>query len=121
MEVGSAKVQGIETVAVAAAQALEEISHAVGEVHDAAEEVAREAAANQEIVEQLGVRTQEVSQAAAEHASASEEVTAAAEEQTRQHRGDGGGGRRSTAGSDPADRPDAGVQDLGPRPPATAA
>ena len=35
-----------------------------------------------EIVEQLGRRTQEVSQAATEHASASEEVTAAAEEQS---------------------------------------
>ena len=42
----------------------------------------REAAANREIVEQLGRRTQEVSQAATEHASASEEVTAAAEEQS---------------------------------------
>jgi methyl-accepting chemotaxis protein len=51
-------------------------------VHGAAEEVEREAVANREIVEQLGVRTQEVSQAATEHASASEEVTAAAEEQT---------------------------------------
>ena len=48
----------------------------------AAAEVAREAAANREIVEQLGLRTQEASQAATEHASASEEVTAAAEEQS---------------------------------------
>jgi methyl-accepting chemotaxis protein len=54
----------------------------VGEVHDAAEAVAREVAANQAIVEQLGHRTREVSQSAGEHASASEEVTAAAEEQT---------------------------------------
>jgi methyl-accepting chemotaxis protein len=82
MEVGSAKVQGIEGVAVAAARALEEISKAVEEVHDAAEAVAREVAANQAIVEQLGQRTREVSQSAGEHASASEEVTAAAEEQT---------------------------------------
>ncbi len=82
MEVGSKKVQGIEGVAVAAARALEEISSAVGEVHDAAEAVAREVAANQAIVEQLGQRTREVSQSAGEHASASEEVTAAAEEQT---------------------------------------
>jgi methyl-accepting chemotaxis protein len=82
MEVGSSKVQGIEGVALAAARALEEISHAVQEVHDAAEAVAREVAANQAIVEQLGVRTREVSQTAGEHASASEEVTAAAEEQT---------------------------------------
>jgi len=82
MEVGSTKVQGIEGVAVAAARALQEISQAVAEVHDAAEAVAREVAANQAIVEQLGQRTREVSQSAGEHASASEEVTAAAEEQT---------------------------------------
>jgi methyl-accepting chemotaxis protein len=82
MEAGSAKVQGIETVATAAARALEEISAAIREVHDAATEVAREAAANRTIVEQLGLRTQQVSQAASEHASASEEVTAAAEEQS---------------------------------------
>jgi methyl-accepting chemotaxis protein len=82
MEVGSAKVQGIEGVAVAAARALEEISLAVTEVHDAAEAVAREVAANQAIVEQLGHRTREVSQSAGEHASASEEVTAAAGQQT---------------------------------------
>lgn len=82
MEVGSAKVQGIEAVAVAAARALEEISTAVEEVHNAAEEVEREAVANRQIVEQLGERTQEVSQAATEHASASEQVTAAAEEQS---------------------------------------
>ncbi len=82
MEIGSTKVQNIEGVAVAAARALEEISLAVGEVHDAAEAVAREVAANQAIVEQLGLRTREVSQSAGEHASASEEVTAAAEEQT---------------------------------------
>ncbi|MGN6392648.1 MAG: methyl-accepting chemotaxis protein [Gemmatimonadales bacterium] len=82
MEVGSSKVQGIEGVATAAARALEEITRAVGEVHDAAEAVGREVAANQAIVEQLGQRTREVSQSAGEHASASEEVTAAAEEQT---------------------------------------
>ena len=82
METGSAKVQGIETVAAAAATALEQISSAVGEVHGAAAEVEREAVANRRIVEELGVRTQEVSQAASEHASASEQVTAAAEEQS---------------------------------------
>ncbi|HKU62133.1 MAG TPA: HAMP domain-containing methyl-accepting chemotaxis protein [Gemmatimonadales bacterium] len=82
MVAGSAKVEGIETVATAAARALEEISEAVEQVHGAAENVEREAAANREIVEQLGRRTQEVSQAATEHASASEEVTAAAEEQS---------------------------------------
>ena len=82
METGSAKVQGIETVAAAAARALEQIAGAVGEVHGAAGAVEREAAANRKIVEELGVRTQEVSQAASEHASASEQVTAAAEEQS---------------------------------------
>jgi methyl-accepting chemotaxis protein len=82
MEIGSAKVQGIEGVALAAARALEEISRAVGEVHDAAEAVAREVAANQAIVAQLELRTREVSQSAGEHAASSEEVTAAAEEQT---------------------------------------
>jgi methyl-accepting chemotaxis protein len=82
MNAGSSKVEGIESVATAAARALEEISEAVEQVHGAAENVEREAAANREIVEQLGRRTQEVSQAATEHASASEEVTAAAEEQS---------------------------------------
>jgi methyl-accepting chemotaxis protein len=82
MESGSAKVQGIETVAASAARALEQISTAVGEVHGAAAEVEQEAVANRKIVEELGLRTQEVSQAASEHASASEQVTAAAEEQS---------------------------------------
>jgi methyl-accepting chemotaxis protein len=82
MDVGSARVQGIEVVATAAARALEDIAAAVHEVHAAAGEVAREADANRRIVAQLGERTQEVSQAASEHASASEQVTAAAEEQT---------------------------------------
>jgi methyl-accepting chemotaxis protein len=82
MEAGSTKVQGIETVAAAAARALEQISSAVGEVHGAVGEVEREAVANRRIVEELGLRTQEVSQAASEHASASEQATAAAEEQS---------------------------------------
>jgi methyl-accepting chemotaxis protein len=82
MDVGSVKVQGIEVVATAAARALEEIAAAVQEVHTAAGEVVREAEANRRIVAQLGERTQEVSHAASEHASASEQVTAAAQEQT---------------------------------------
>jgi methyl-accepting chemotaxis protein len=82
MDVGSSKVHGIEGVATAAARALEEITVAVQEVHTAAGEVVREAEANSRIVAQLGERTQEVSQAASEHASASEQVTAAAQEQT---------------------------------------
>ena len=112
MEAGSAKVQGIETVAAAAARALEQISSAVEEVHDAAAEVAREAAANRRIVEQLGVRTQEVSQAASEHASPSEEVTAAAEEQSASTEEMAAVGGRPAAGRHPADGADAGVQDL---------
>ncbi len=52
------------------------------EVHAAASEVAREAAGNRTIVEELGNSTQEASQAATEHASASEQVMAAAEEQS---------------------------------------
>jgi methyl-accepting chemotaxis protein len=82
MDVGSARVQGIEVVATAAARALEDIAVAVQEVHTAAGEVVREAEANRRIVAQLGERTLEVSQAATDHASASEQVTAAAEEQT---------------------------------------
>jgi len=82
MDVGSARVHGIESVAAAAARALEDIAGAVHEVHTAASEVVREAEANRRIVAQLGEKTQEVSHAATEHASASEEVTAAAEEQT---------------------------------------
>jgi methyl-accepting chemotaxis protein len=82
MDAGSARVQGVEVVAKAAARALEDIAAAVHEVHTAAGEVVREAEANRRIVTQLGERTQEVSQAASEHASASEQVTAAAEEQT---------------------------------------
>jgi methyl-accepting chemotaxis protein len=82
MDVGSARVQGIEVVATAAARALEEIAGAVQQVHTAAAEVVREAEANRTIVTQLGERTQEVSQAASQHASASEQVTAAAQQQT---------------------------------------
>jgi methyl-accepting chemotaxis protein len=82
MDAGSARVQGIELVAKAAARALEEIAAAVHQVHTAAGEVVREAEANRTIVAELGERTQEVSQAASEHASASEQVTAAAEQQT---------------------------------------
>ena len=82
MDAGSARVQGVEVVATAAARALEDIAAAVQEVHTAAGEVVREAEANRRIVSQLGERTLEVSQAASEHASASEQVTAAAEQQT---------------------------------------
>ncbi len=82
MEIGSAKVAGIETVASAAASALEEIALAVEDVHEAARAVAAEAEQHRQIVDELGRRTVQVAQSANEHAAASEEVTAAAEEQS---------------------------------------
>jgi len=82
MEVGSAKVAGIENVAHAAANALEEIVKAVEEVHEAASAVSTESRRNREIADELGARTAQVAQSANEHAAASEEVTAAAEEQS---------------------------------------
>jgi methyl-accepting chemotaxis protein len=82
MEVGSAKVGGIESVSHATVSALEDIASAVSAVHGAATEVMREAAQNQKIVDELGQKTVEVAQAANDHASASQEVTAAAEEQS---------------------------------------
>ena len=53
MALGSDKVAGVEAVATAAAEnALQEISQAMREIHDAAaEDVAREAEANRPIVE----------------------------------------------------------------------
>src|SRR5690606_31388882 len=112
MEIGSAKVAGVEGVAQAAAGALNEIARAVDDVHRAATaggvegvaqaaagalneiagagddvhraatQVARETDANRKIVDALGERTQQVAQSANEHAAASQEVTAAAEEQS---------------------------------------
>ena len=82
MDAGSAKVSGVESVAGAAAHALEEIVAAVEGVRSAAEDVAREAMKNEETVTALGERTAEAGSAANENASASEEVTAAAEEQS---------------------------------------
>ena len=81
MEIGSGKVVGIESVAQAAASALEEIATATQQVHDAAAAVATEAEQNRRVVDQVGQKTVEVSQTAADHAAASEEATAAAEEQ----------------------------------------
>ena len=52
------------------------------EVHTAAGDVARELKRTDRSFLSFGERTQEVSQAATEHASASEQVTAAAEQQT---------------------------------------
>jgi methyl-accepting chemotaxis protein len=82
MELGSAKVSGVEGVAAAAASGLEQIAAAVAQVTAAAAEVAREAAENRRIVDDVGRKTSGASQTATEHASMSEEVTAAAEEQT---------------------------------------
>jgi methyl-accepting chemotaxis protein len=82
MEHGSAKVSGIESVAQAAAYALEEIGNATQAVHGATTTVAGEAEQNRRTVDQVAQKTVEVSQSATEHASASEEVTAAAEEQS---------------------------------------
>jgi methyl-accepting chemotaxis protein len=82
MELGSAKVSGVEGVAAAAASGLEQIAAAVAEVTAAAAEVAQEAAENRRIVDDVGRKTSNASQTATEHASMSEEVTAAAEEQT---------------------------------------
>ena len=112
MEAGSAKVEGIEKVAAGAARALEQISTAVSEVHGAAAEVEQEAVANRRIVEELGLRTQEVSQAASEHASASEQVTAAAEEQSASTEEMAAVRRRPPARRHQADGAHAGVQDL---------
>jgi methyl-accepting chemotaxis protein len=82
MEIGSAKVAGVEGVAHAAASALNEIARAVEDVNQAAGQVVREAEANRKIVDALGERTLQVAQSANEHAAASQEVTAAAEEQS---------------------------------------
>jgi len=82
MELGSAKVSGVEGVAAAAAGGLEQIAETVAEVTAAAAELARQAAENRRIVDEVGRKTSGVSHTASEHASMSEEVTAAAEEQT---------------------------------------
>ena len=82
MEVGSAKVQGIEGVAAAAARALEEISRAVGRCTTRPRRWRARRRPTRRSWSSWEYRTREVSQAASEHASASEEVTAAAEEQS---------------------------------------
>ena len=113
MEAGSAKVQGIEGVALAAARALEQISSAVEEVHNAAEEVEREAVAN---------RADRGAAGGADPGGESGRQRARLGERggdgrrrgaDREHRGDGRLGRRAAPGSDAADGDDAGVQDLG--------
>ncbi|HKV75004.1 MAG TPA: methyl-accepting chemotaxis protein [Gemmatimonadales bacterium] len=82
MEVGTAKVGGIEHVAQGAASGLEEIGRVVQEVQAAAAVVSREAELNKSVVDRLAERTSQVAQSASEHASSSQEVAAAAEEQS---------------------------------------
>lgn len=82
MELGSAKVSGVEGVAAAAAGGLRQIAEAVALVTAAAADVVREAAEHRRMVDDLGRKTSAAAQTATEHASMSEEVTAAAEEQT---------------------------------------
>ena len=57
MEHGSARVSGVEGVATAAARGLEEIAAAIEEVSAAAAVVAKEAAENRRIVDELGRKT----------------------------------------------------------------
>jgi methyl-accepting chemotaxis protein len=76
MELGSAKVSGVEGIAAGAARG------AVNDVTAAAAVMAREAAENRRIVDEVGRMTTAVSQTASEHAAMSEQVTAAAEEQS---------------------------------------
>lgn len=82
MAIGSSSVTGVESVAHAAASALDEIARVVDDVHGAASAVSDAASQQRTLVDQLAERTQQVSQSANEHAAASEEVTAAAEEQS---------------------------------------
>jgi len=82
MDAGSAKVSGVEAVAIAAARALEEIIGTVASVRSAAGAVAGQARHSEAIVQELGERTSEAGAAATDNAAASEQVTAAAEEQS---------------------------------------
>lgn len=82
MQVGSEKVGGVETVAQAAAGALDSIAQSVLEIREAARRVATSAEENRTVVDEMGKRTGEVASAASDHASASEEVSAAAEQQS---------------------------------------
>jgi len=82
MQVGTAKVSGIESMAQAVVQGLDSIGTAVGEVQTAAAALAKQAEQNRDVVGELAARTALVSRAASEHASSSEEVSAAAEQQS---------------------------------------
>ncbi len=82
MQLGTAKVAGIETIAQAVVQGLDAIGTAIGEVQTSATGLAEQVGANREVVRELAERTGLVARAASEHASSSEEVSAAAEEQS---------------------------------------
>jgi methyl-accepting chemotaxis protein len=82
MQVGSDKVRGVETVAEAAAGALDSIAQSVQGIRDSARLVTASAGENRTVVDEMTKRTSEVATAASEHASASEEVSAAAEQQS---------------------------------------
>jgi methyl-accepting chemotaxis protein len=82
MELGSARVSGVESVAAAAASGLEEIAAAIDQATAAAAAVAQEAAENRRIVDELGRKTAATTHTATEHASMSEQVSAAAEQQS---------------------------------------
>lgn len=82
MEDGRRHVGGIETVAQAAALALEEITTAVGDVQREAHVVERAAQTNLKTVGQIKKLLRGVYDAAQAQAASSEEVSAAAEEQT---------------------------------------
>ncbi|MGD2134684.1 MAG: methyl-accepting chemotaxis protein [Gemmatimonadales bacterium] len=81
MAAGRTRVSGVESVAQAAARALDEIVRAVADIEEAAHAVEREAVANLEAAERISQAVRNAQQAAHAHASSSEEVTAAAEEQ----------------------------------------
>jgi methyl-accepting chemotaxis protein len=82
MQVGSDKVRGVETVAQAAAGALDNIAQSVQEIRDSSRQMTTSAQENRAVVDEMTKRTSEVATAASEHASASEEVSAAAEQQS---------------------------------------
>lgn len=81
MSVGRTKVRGIETVAQKAADALEEIVHAVGEVEKAADSVKTEAAQNLRTADEMKELLQRASQESQKYAASSQGVSAAAQQQ----------------------------------------
>jgi len=82
MQVGTTKVSGIESVAQAVVQGLDEIGGAIGEVQSSATGLSQQAVQTRDVIGELAERTALVGKAASEHASSSEEVSAAAEQQS---------------------------------------